>query len=227
MSTPHVGWTPKECAEPSPRYVTAVLSGANVTMPHKGLAADLADRLEPRAMRARSVNTLWSEERSVLGDSTDIDGVVDRLGVGRSPRGRPGLGARVGRRRCRSDPGSRGQATDRGGTETGARRGVARHARWWMPRCRAARCSLPGRGGGQRHPDRDARRVAPRGGGDRRLGSVRYGLRVGRRPRPCNLPAGSGCRWPRGPTCCSPRRRQASPYGRVSTRLSMRCGPPW
>ena len=52
------------------------LFGANVTMPHKGLAAELADRLEPRAMRARSVNTLWSEERSVMGDSTDIDGVI-------------------------------------------------------------------------------------------------------------------------------------------------------
>jgi shikimate dehydrogenase len=52
------------------------LSGANVTMPHKGLAAELADRLEPRAMRARSVNTLWPEGGSVRGDSTDIDGVI-------------------------------------------------------------------------------------------------------------------------------------------------------
>ena len=52
------------------------LSGANVTMPHKGLAAELADRLEPRAKRARSVNTLWSEGGLVRGDSTDIDGVI-------------------------------------------------------------------------------------------------------------------------------------------------------
>jgi shikimate dehydrogenase len=68
-----------------------VLSGANVTMPHKGLAADLADHLEPRAMRARSVNTLWSEDRSVLGDSTDIDGVVTAWGWADLPEDAPVL----------------------------------------------------------------------------------------------------------------------------------------
>jgi shikimate dehydrogenase len=67
------------------------LSGANVTMPHKGLAAALADRLEPRAMRARSVNTLWPDEGSVRGDSTDIDGVITAWGWAGLPEDAPVL----------------------------------------------------------------------------------------------------------------------------------------
>ena len=68
-----------------------VLSGANVTMPHKRLAADLADRLAPRAVRARSVNTLWSDGGSVLGDSTDIDGVLTVWGWAALPMEAPVL----------------------------------------------------------------------------------------------------------------------------------------
>ena len=89
------------------------LFGANVTMPHKGLAAELADRLEPRAMRARSVNTLWSEERSVLGDSTDIDGVITAWRWAGLPENAPVLILGSGGAGSRRHPGPRGPRPDR------------------------------------------------------------------------------------------------------------------
>jgi shikimate dehydrogenase len=52
-----------------------VLDGANVTMPHKALAAGLADRLEPTARRAGAVNTLVRVDRSIVGHNTDVGGV--------------------------------------------------------------------------------------------------------------------------------------------------------
>lgn len=51
------------------------LDGANVTMPHKALAAGLADRLEPIAQRAGAVNTLVRVDRSIVGHNTDVAGV--------------------------------------------------------------------------------------------------------------------------------------------------------
>lgn len=50
------------------------LDGANVTMPHKRLAAELADHVSAEAGRARSVNTLVGEGGAVAGYSTDVDG---------------------------------------------------------------------------------------------------------------------------------------------------------
>ena len=51
------------------------LSGANITMPHKRLAAELADRVSPEAGRARSVNTWVMVEGTIEGHSTDVVGV--------------------------------------------------------------------------------------------------------------------------------------------------------
>lgn len=56
------------------------LSGFNVTMPHKGLAADLCDRLETDAARAGSVNTVALIDDVVWGFSTDIGGIGDAWG---------------------------------------------------------------------------------------------------------------------------------------------------
>ncbi len=53
------------------------LTGFNVTMPHKGLAARLCDRLDPAAARAQSVNTVLLRDGEVYGYSTDIDGIAD------------------------------------------------------------------------------------------------------------------------------------------------------
>lgn len=51
------------------------LDGANVTMPHKAIAAGLADRLEPIAQRAGAVNTLVRVDRVIVGHNTDVVGV--------------------------------------------------------------------------------------------------------------------------------------------------------
>ncbi|MDH3606650.1 MAG: hypothetical protein OER12_06610 [Acidimicrobiia bacterium] len=51
------------------------LHGANVTMPHKRLAAELADTRGSDAQRADSVNTLLSVDGVVHGESTDVEGI--------------------------------------------------------------------------------------------------------------------------------------------------------
>ena len=52
------------------------LHGANITMPHKGAAAALADHVSADARRAGSVNTwVLEEERRLTGHSTDVEGV--------------------------------------------------------------------------------------------------------------------------------------------------------
>ena len=53
------------------------LQGLNVTMPHKALAAQLCDDLEPDARRAGSVNTAYLGDGVVHGLSTDIEGIRD------------------------------------------------------------------------------------------------------------------------------------------------------
>lgn len=52
-----------------------ILSGANVTMPHKELAARLCDRLAPAALRAGVVNTLVHVAGQVVGHNTDMAGI--------------------------------------------------------------------------------------------------------------------------------------------------------
>jgi shikimate dehydrogenase len=52
------------------------LDGANVTMPHKRVAAVAADRLSPAAERSRAVNTLLLEGGEVVGENTDVGGVL-------------------------------------------------------------------------------------------------------------------------------------------------------
>lgn len=51
------------------------LQGANVTMPHKALAARLSDVLGPEAARANSVNTLLLRDGAVVGETTDVEGI--------------------------------------------------------------------------------------------------------------------------------------------------------
>lgn len=50
------------------------LSGASVTMPHKELAARLADRLSPTAGRAGAANTLV-HANGIVGHNTDVSGI--------------------------------------------------------------------------------------------------------------------------------------------------------
>jgi shikimate dehydrogenase len=51
------------------------LTGANVTMPYKQLAFELADRTTENAMRSGAVNTFVRKDAEVWGYNTDIDGI--------------------------------------------------------------------------------------------------------------------------------------------------------
>lgn len=51
------------------------LAGANVTMPHKRVAAAAADLLAPEAERCGAVNTLAPAEGRVVGHNTDVGGL--------------------------------------------------------------------------------------------------------------------------------------------------------
>ena len=51
------------------------LTGANVTMPHKQIAFELADRVSESALRSGAVNTLVRRNGEVWGFNTDVDGI--------------------------------------------------------------------------------------------------------------------------------------------------------
>jgi shikimate dehydrogenase len=54
--------------------------GVNVTVPHKQAAAELVNRLTPRAERAGAVNTIHLEDsHELLGDNTDGAGLITDL----------------------------------------------------------------------------------------------------------------------------------------------------
>jgi shikimate dehydrogenase len=55
--------------------------GANVTIPHKVAAHDLADDLTEAAAAIGAVNTLAFEDGRILGENTDAGGLVDALGA--------------------------------------------------------------------------------------------------------------------------------------------------
>ena len=61
--------------------------GANVTMPHKRLAASLADRCAAEATRAGAVNTLVRVGAEVIGHNTDIAGIRHAAAARDLPRG--------------------------------------------------------------------------------------------------------------------------------------------
>lgn len=53
--------------------------GANVTLPHKGVAFDLVDEMTERARMARAVNTIVNRGGRLFGDNTDIPGFLAPL----------------------------------------------------------------------------------------------------------------------------------------------------
>ena len=66
--------------------------GANVTLPHKQAAAQLADALTPLAQRLGAVNTLVRRpEGGWLGANTDVEGFLAPLGPAGAWRGRRAL----------------------------------------------------------------------------------------------------------------------------------------
>jgi shikimate dehydrogenase len=67
------------------------LSGANVTMPHKQLAFELADRVTESALRSGAVNTLVRRDGEVWGYNTDVEGIKEVWGSVPFPTDRPVL----------------------------------------------------------------------------------------------------------------------------------------
>jgi len=67
--------------------------GANVTIPHKVAAHDLADEVTEAAAAIGAVNTLAFADGRILGDNTDAGGLVDALGVDLNGMGVLVLGA--------------------------------------------------------------------------------------------------------------------------------------
>jgi shikimate dehydrogenase len=63
--------------------------GANVTVPHKVAAHDLADELTAAAAAIGAANTLSFRDGRIEADNTDADGFLDALGE--PPRGRSAL----------------------------------------------------------------------------------------------------------------------------------------
>jgi shikimate dehydrogenase len=68
---------------------TSGYRGANVTIPHKVAAHDLADELTVEAASIGAVNTLVFDRGRILGENTDVGGLIDALGA--DPRGRRAL----------------------------------------------------------------------------------------------------------------------------------------
>src|SRR3954470_13363426 len=79
------------CRVHAPEFEAAVrglaalgFAGANVTIPHKGTAAEICDELDEAAQRGGAVNTLVFREGRILGSSTDgeaVAGAVDPAGA--------------------------------------------------------------------------------------------------------------------------------------------------
>ncbi len=67
------------------------LDGANVTMPHKHLAAELCDDLAATARRVAAVNTMVRVAGRVIGHNTDIAGVLHAWTWAELPRDAPVL----------------------------------------------------------------------------------------------------------------------------------------
>jgi shikimate dehydrogenase len=80
---------PERFAETARALPGSGFRGANVTIPHKLAAHDLADERTPAAAAIGAANTLTFEEGRALADNTDAGGLIDALGE--DPRGRRAL----------------------------------------------------------------------------------------------------------------------------------------
>jgi shikimate dehydrogenase len=70
---------PNRFADVVPALPGSGFLGANVTIPHKVAAHDLADELTEAAAAIGAVNTLTFREGRILGDNTDAAGLIDAL----------------------------------------------------------------------------------------------------------------------------------------------------
>jgi shikimate dehydrogenase len=80
---------PERFAETARALPASGYRGANVTIPHKLAAHDLADERSPAAQAIGAANTLTFHEGRVHADNTDAGGLIDALDE--VPRGRRAL----------------------------------------------------------------------------------------------------------------------------------------
>jgi len=64
---------------PLMRALARAGGGGNVTVPHKEIAAGAVDRLLETAREVGACNTFWSRDSEVLGDNTDVAGVLSAV----------------------------------------------------------------------------------------------------------------------------------------------------
>ena len=76
-------YVPLSCAAdqltPLLRGIARAGGGGNVTVPHKETAASAVDLCRPLADSVEACNTFWSEDGQVIGDNTDVPGLLDAL----------------------------------------------------------------------------------------------------------------------------------------------------
>jgi shikimate dehydrogenase len=86
----HLPISPRLFAETVRALPAGGYRGANVTIPHKLAALELADELTPAAEAIGALNTLvFDDDGRILGDNTDAGGFIDALGS--DPAGRRAL----------------------------------------------------------------------------------------------------------------------------------------
>lgn len=66
------------------RFAESGLTGANITVPHKEAAFQLAERATAAAAAVQAVNTVWLEDGQLVGDNTDVHGFLANLDEGTS-----------------------------------------------------------------------------------------------------------------------------------------------
>jgi shikimate dehydrogenase len=76
-------YVPLKCSSDDvPSLIRAIAragGGGNVTVPHKELAARAVDVCRELAETVEACNTFWSEDGRVVGDNTDVPGVLEAL----------------------------------------------------------------------------------------------------------------------------------------------------
>ncbi len=76
-------YVPLQCCQADlPSLLRAVAragGGGNVTVPHKQVAARSVDICRPWAEIVEACNTFWSEDGRIIGDNTDVLGILEAL----------------------------------------------------------------------------------------------------------------------------------------------------
>lgn len=75
-----------EDVAPLARTLAAAGGGGNATVPHKGTLAGALTRSVARISGLGTANTFWGEDGALVGDSTDVAGVIDALTAIEAPR---------------------------------------------------------------------------------------------------------------------------------------------